>query len=68
MNKNRSRDREASIRLSNLTVGEGMGKGERSTKGLVCMNISLTNVHRQQGGEGMNGEGWGGKGGIRTHM
>ena len=57
LNKNRFRDREASIGLSNLRgkVGEVGGKGERSTKGLVCMHISLTNGHRQKGGEGMSG-------------
>ena len=45
------------IRLSNLRgkVGEGGGKGERSTKGLVCMH-SLTSGHGQQGDEGMSGE------------
>ena len=38
MNKNRSRDREASIRPSNLRgkAGEGRGKGERPTKGLYA--------------------------------
>ena len=61
MNKNRSRDREASIRPSNLRgkVGEGGGKEERSTKGLVCMHMSLTNGPRHQGGEGMTGEAMG---------
>ena len=56
MDKSRSRDREASIRLSNLRwkVGVGGGKGKRSTKGLVCMHISLTNGHRHRGGEGMS--------------
>ena len=55
MNKNRSR--EALIRYSNLRgkVGEAEGKGERSTKGLVCMHISLTNGHGHKGGEGMKG-------------
>ena len=45
INKNRSRDREASIRPSNLRgkVGKGGGKEERSIKGLVYMHISLTN-------------------------
>ena len=44
MNRNRPGDREAAIRLSGLRekVGEGGGKGEISTKGLVCMHISLT--------------------------
>ena len=39
INKNRSRDREVSIRLLNLKgkVGEGGGKEERSTKGLIIM-------------------------------
>ena len=57
MNRDRSRDREASIRLSNLRgkIDEGMGKEERSTKGLICMHISLTNGHRHQGCEGMVG-------------
>ena len=58
MNKNRSRDREALIRPSNLRgkVGEGGSKGERSTKGLVCMHISITNGHRHQWSEGMSEE------------
>ena len=51
MNKSRPRDREALLRLSNLRrkVGEGGRKRERSTKGLVCMHISLTNGRRQHG-------------------
>ena len=63
MNKNRSRDRETLIRPLNLRgkVGEGGGKRERSTKGLVCMHISLINGHRQQGGGGINGK-WGAMG------
>ena len=61
MNRNRPGDREAVIRLSNLRgkVGEGRGKGERSTKGLVCMHISLTSGHGQGGRGGMCGEGFG---------
>ena len=46
MNKNRSRDRKASIRPSNLRgkVGEGGGgKEEISTRGLVHMHINITN-------------------------
>ena len=44
MNKNRPREREAVIRLSNLRgkVREDGGKGKRSTKGLVCMHMGLT--------------------------
>ena len=59
MNENRSRDREASIRLSNLRgkVWKGVCKRESSTKGLVCMHISLTRGHRHQGGEDMSGGG-----------
>ena len=69
MNKNRSRDREALIRPSNLRgkVGKGEGKGERSTKGFVCMHLSQTNGHRHQGGKDMSG-GWGGIWEIRAHM
>ena len=65
MNKNRSRDKEALIRPSNLRgkVGEDGSKAERSTKELVCMHISLTNGHRQQGGEVISG-GVGGNGVI----
>ena len=46
MNKNR----EALVRLSNLRekVGEGGGKRERSTEGLVCMHVSLSNGHRHR--------------------
>ena len=51
MNKSRPRDKEAWIRLSDLRrrVGEGGGKGERSTKGLVCIHMSLTSGQGQQG-------------------
>ena len=61
MNKNRPGDREALIRLSNLRrkVREGGGKEERSTKGLVCMHISLTS--------GVGGM-WDGNGGMKTNM
>ena len=58
MNKNRSRDRETSIRPSHLRGKVCVGdRGPGSTKGLVCMHIGLTNGHRQQVGEGMNGGG-----------
>lgn len=33
-------------------VGEGEGKVDRSTKGLMYMHMSLINEHRQQGGRG----------------
>nr|KAF6285915.1 hypothetical protein mMyoMyo1_009474 [Myotis myotis] len=48
MNKNRSRDIEPSNRLSNLRekAGEG-GEGKRSTKGLLCIHMNMTNKHRQ---------------------
>ena len=61
MNKNRPREREAAIRLSSLRgkVGEGRGKGKRSTKGLVCMHMGLASGHGQQGGEGIYREGLG---------
>ena len=71
MNKNRPRDKEAWIRLSDLrgSVGEGEDKGERSTKGLVCIHMSLTSGQGQQGGAGgMCGKGWDGNGGMRTNM
>ena len=61
MNKNRPREREAAIRLSNLRgkVGESGGKGKRSTKGLVCMHMGLASGHRQQGSGGIYGKGLG---------
>ena len=48
------------IRLSNLRgkVGKGGGKGERSNI-YVCMHISLTSSHGQQGGKGICGRGLG---------
>ena len=70
MNGNRPGDRGAAIRLSNLRgkVGEGWGKGEISTKGLVCMHISLTRGHGQQG-VGIHGEGFGmGMGGEDNYV
>ena len=70
MNRDRSRGKEAWIRLPDLRgkVGEGGGREERSTKGLVCMNISLTNGHEHNGGEGMRGGVWGVNGEMRTHV
>ena len=61
MNKNRSRDIEISIILSNLKgkVVEGGGKGGRSTKGLVCVYMGLAGGHGQLGGGGICGEGFG---------
>lgn len=50
MNKNRSTDIVASNRPSILrgkAEEGGRGKGKTSTKGLVCMHISITNGHRQ---------------------
>ena len=62
MNRDRTGDREAVIRLSGLRgkVGEGGGKGDISTKGLVCMHMGLASGHGQRGVEAYMGRnlGW----------
>ena len=66
VNKNAYRDRTMEQIVKTQREDSGGKVGKKSAKGLVCMSISLTNGHRQQGNEGMSGGK--GSGGISTHM